>query len=181
MPNGQREDLRIPAETSLRRRNGCADAGGEIFATRRLANVIRSSVSAYLHLRRQIRQARHHARNTSAINASLRVAISTLVTSRALLPAWRTWHGQVVAASEHLAASITGDSHQGHCQGTAEAPRRNKFVTTWNYAMLIARGPSNELVKHQKSHLSRHGILATIARFEENHPLRRREVQDALI
>jgi len=44
--------------------------------------------------------------------------------------------------SEHLAAAINGDSTKG-VQGTA-GTTEEQIRYTWNYAMLIARGPSNE-------------------------------------
>src|SRR5205809_6960248 len=69
------------------------------------------------------------------------IAISTLVTDRALLligepGTAKSW------LSEHLAAAINGDSTKG-VQGTA-GTTEEQIRYTWNYAMLIARGPSNE-------------------------------------
>src|SRR5436305_6315409 len=67
------------------------------------------------------------------------IAISTLVTDRSLLllgepGTAKSW------LSEHLAAAINGDSTKvvHGAAGTAEEQVRY----TWNYAMLIARGPS---------------------------------------
>src|SRR5437870_7722895 len=69
------------------------------------------------------------------------IAISTLVTDRALLligepGTAKSW------LSEHLAAAITGDSTKV-VQGTA-GTTEEQIRYTWNYAMLIARGPSND-------------------------------------
>src|SRR5207249_7169279 len=69
------------------------------------------------------------------------IAISTLVTDRALLligepGTAKSW------LSEHLAAAINGDSTKV-VQGTA-GTTEEQIRYTWNYAMLIARGPSNE-------------------------------------
>src|SRR3954452_11553103 len=69
------------------------------------------------------------------------IAIATLVTDRALLligepGTAKSW------LSEHLTAAISGDS-QILVQGTA-GTTEEQIRYTWNYAMLIARGPSNE-------------------------------------
>src|ERR1044071_7728111 len=69
------------------------------------------------------------------------IAISTLVTDRALLligepGTAKSW------LSEHLAAAINGDSTKV-VQGTA-GTTEEQIRYTWNYAMLIAHGPSNE-------------------------------------
>ena len=103
------------------------------------------------------------------------IAISTLVTDRALLligepGTAKSW------LSEHLAAAINGDSTlvvQG-TTGTTEEQIRY----TWNYAMLIARGPSNESLI--KSPIYRAMESGRIARFEEITRCAS-EVQDALI
>src|ERR1041385_4598672 len=69
------------------------------------------------------------------------IAISTLITDRALLligepGTAKSW------LSEHLSAAITNDSTKV-VQGTA-GTTEEQIRYTWNYAMLIARGPSNE-------------------------------------
>ncbi len=71
----------------------------------------------------------------------LEVAISTLVTDRALLlvgvpGTGKTW------LSEHLAAAITGDSTL-LVQGTAGTPEE-AMRYGWNYARLLAEGPSEK-------------------------------------
>src|SRR5207253_5106679 len=67
------------------------------------------------------------------------IAISTLVTDRALLligepGTAKSW------LSEHLAAAINADSTKV-VQGTAGTTEEH-VRSTWNYAMLIAHGPS---------------------------------------
>ena len=67
------------------------------------------------------------------------IAIATLVTDRALLligepGTAKSW------LSEHLAAAINGDSTKV-VQGTA-GTTEEQIRYTWNYAMLIAHGPS---------------------------------------
>src|SRR6185369_1002614 len=69
------------------------------------------------------------------------IAIATLVTDRALLligepGTAKSW------LSEHLAAAINGDSTK-FVQDTA-GTNEEQIRYTWNYAMLIARGPSND-------------------------------------
>src|SRR5260370_40093614 len=69
------------------------------------------------------------------------VAISTLVTDRSLLligepGTAKSW------LSEHLAAAINGDSTKV-VQGTA-GTTEEQIRYSWNYAMLIARGPSHD-------------------------------------
>jgi len=103
------------------------------------------------------------------------IAISTLVTDRALLllgepGTAKSW------LSEHLAAAINGDSTKV-VQGTA-GTTEEQIRYTWNYAMLIARGPSNESLI--KSPVFRAMESGTIARFEEITRCAA-EVQDALI
>jgi MoxR-like ATPase len=103
------------------------------------------------------------------------IAISTLVTDRALLligepGTAKSW------LSEHLAAAITGDSTKV-IQGTA-GTTEEQIRYTWNYAMLIARGPSNESLI--KSPIFRAMESGSIARFEEITRCAS-EVQDALI
>lgn len=103
------------------------------------------------------------------------IAISTLVTDRALLligepGTAKSW------LSEHLAAAINGDSTLV-VQGTA-GTTEEQIRYTWNYAMLIARGPSNESLI--KSPIYRAMEDGRIARFEEITRCAS-EVQDALI
>jgi len=103
------------------------------------------------------------------------IAISTLVTDRALLllgepGTAKSW------LSEHLAAAINGDSTRV-VQGTA-GTTEEQIRYTWNYAMLIARGPSEESLI--KSPIYRAMEAGAIARFEEITRCAS-EVQDALI
>ncbi len=103
------------------------------------------------------------------------IAISTLVTDRALLligepGTAKSW------LSEHLAAAITGDSTKV-VQGTA-GTTEEQVRYTWNYAMLIARGPSNDSLI--KSPIFRAMEEGSLARFEEITRCAS-EVQDALI
>jgi MoxR-like ATPase len=103
------------------------------------------------------------------------IAISTLVTDRALLligepGTAKSW------LSEHLAAAINGDSSKV-VQGTA-GTTEEQVRYTWNYAMLIARGPSPEALI--PSAIFRAMESGTIARFEEITRCAS-EVQDAMI
>ena len=103
------------------------------------------------------------------------IAISTLVTDRALLllgepGTAKSW------LSEHLAAAINGDSTKV-VQGTA-GTTEEQIRYTWNYAMLIARGPSPEAII--KSPIFRAMESGSLARFEEITRCAA-EVQDALI
>ena len=105
----------------------------------------------------------------------VQIAISTLVTDRSLLligepGTAKSW------LSEHLAAAINGDSTKV-VQGTA-GTTEEQIRYTWNYAMLIAKGPSHEALI--KSPIFRAMETGTVARFEE---LTRcaSEVQDAMI
>lgn len=103
------------------------------------------------------------------------IAISTLVTDRALLligepGTAKSW------LSEHLAAAVHGDSTKV-VQGTA-GTTEEQIRYTWNYAMLIARGPSDESLI--KSPIYRAMEAGGIARFEEITRCAS-EVQDALI
>ncbi|MGL6076694.1 MAG: ATP-binding protein [Fimbriiglobus sp.] len=103
------------------------------------------------------------------------IAISTLVTDRALLligepGTAKSW------LSEHLAAAINGDSTKV-VQGTA-GTTEEQIRYTWNYAMLIAHGPSKEALI--KSPVFRAMESGTLARFEEITRCAA-EVQDALI
>lgn len=103
------------------------------------------------------------------------ICIATLVTDRALLligepGTAKSW------LSEHLAAAINGDSTRV-VQGTA-GTTEEQIRYSWNYAMLIAKGPSPEaMVKSPVYHAMETG---TIARVEEISRCAS-EVQDALI
>jgi MoxR-like ATPase len=108
-------------------------------------------------------------------NRLVEIAISTLVTDRALLLVGepgtaKSW------LSEHLAAAINGDSTKV-VQGTAGTTEEH-IRYTWNYALLIARGPSPEALI--KSPVFRAMESGTLARFEEITRCAA-EVQDALI
>ena len=103
------------------------------------------------------------------------IAISTLVTDRALLligepGTAKSW------LSEHLAAAINGDSTKV-VQGTA-GTTEEQVRYSWNYAMLIARGPSPEALI--PSPVMRAMESGSIARFEEITRCAS-EVQDAMI
>jgi MoxR-like ATPase len=103
------------------------------------------------------------------------IAISTLVTDRALLllgepGTAKSW------LSEHLSAAINGDSTKV-VQGTAGTTEEH-IRYTWNYAMLIAHGPSHAALI--KSAIFRAMESGTLARFEEITRCAA-EVQDALI
>lgn len=103
------------------------------------------------------------------------VAISTLLTDRALLligepGTAKSW------LSEHLSAAIHGDSTKV-IQGTA-GTTEEQIRYSWNYAMLIANGPSREALV--KSPIFRAMECGGIARFEEISRCAS-EVQDALI
>ncbi len=103
------------------------------------------------------------------------IAISTLVTDRALLligepGTAKSW------LSEHLTAAITGDSTKV-VQGTA-GTTEEQIRYTWNYAMLIANGPSPDALI--RSPIFRAMEDGSIARFEEITRCAS-EVQDAMI
>ena len=103
------------------------------------------------------------------------VAIATLVTDRALLligepGTAKSW------LSEHLAAAVNGDSTKV-IQGTA-GTTEEQIRYSWNYAMLIAKGPSPEAMV--KSPVYRAMETGSIARVEEISRCAS-EVQDALI
>ncbi|MFO0014666.1 MAG: AAA family ATPase [Planctomycetota bacterium] len=103
------------------------------------------------------------------------IAISTLVTDRALLligepGTAKSW------LSEHLAAAIHGDSTKV-VQGTA-GTTEEQIRYTWNYAMLIADGPSDAALI--RSPIFRAMESGSIARFEEITRCAS-EVQDAMI
>lgn len=103
------------------------------------------------------------------------IAIATLVTDRALLligepGTAKSW------LSEHLTAAINGDSTKV-VQGTA-GTTEEQIRYSWNYAMLIANGPSPDaMLKSPVFHAMETG---TIARVEEISRCAS-EVQDALI
>lgn len=103
------------------------------------------------------------------------ICIATLVTDRALLligepGTAKSW------LSEHLSAAINGDSTKV-IQGTA-GTTEEQIRYSWNYAMLIAQGPSKEAML--KSPIYRAMETGTIARLEEISRCAS-EVQDALI
>ena len=103
------------------------------------------------------------------------IAIATLVTDRALLligepGTAKSW------LSEHLTAAINGDSTRV-IQGTA-GTTEEQIRYSWNYAMLIAQGPSPAAML--KSPVYRAMEEGAIARVEEISRCAR-EVQDALI
>ena len=103
------------------------------------------------------------------------IAIATLVTDRALLligepGTAKSW------LSEHLCAAVNGDSTKV-VQGTA-GTTEEQIRYSWNYAMLIAQGPSREAMI--KSPIYRAMETGTIARMEEISRCAS-EVQDALI
>lgn len=103
------------------------------------------------------------------------IAIATLLTDRALLllgepGTAKSW------LSEHLAAGIHGDSTKV-IQGTA-GTTEEQIKYSWNYAMLIAEGPSTRALL--KSPIYRAMENGEIARFEEISRCAS-EVQDALI
>ena len=103
------------------------------------------------------------------------IAIATLVTDRALLligepGTAKSW------LSEHLAAAIHGDSTKV-VQGTA-GTTEEQIRYSWNYAVLIAQGPSPEALV--KSPIYRAMESGTLARFEEISRCAS-EVQDAMI
>ena len=103
------------------------------------------------------------------------IAIATLMTDRALLligepGTAKSW------LSEHLAAAVSGDS-QKIVQGTA-GTTEEQIRYSWNYALLIANGPSEEALI--RSPVFRAMESGTLARFEEITRCAS-EVQDAMI
>ena len=103
------------------------------------------------------------------------IAIATLATDRALLLVGepgtaKSW------LSEHLAAAISGDSLM-LVQGTA-GTTEEQIRYTWNYALLLAEGPSPRALV--PSPLHRAMALGKLVRFEEITRCPS-EVQDALI
>src|SRR5688572_8782022 len=105
----------------------------------------------------------------------IQVAIATLASDRALMLAGepgtaKSW------LSEHLAAAISGTS-QLVVQGTA-GTTEEQVKYSWNYALLIAEGPSHRaLVESAILRGMQQGLLV---RFEEMTRCAA-EVQDALI
>lgn len=105
----------------------------------------------------------------------IEICIATLVTDRALLligepGTAKSW------ISEHLTAAINGNSSQV-IQGTA-GTTEEQIRYSWNYAMLLAKGPSFESLV--KSPIYNAMETGTIARVEEISRCAS-EVQDALI
>lgn len=105
----------------------------------------------------------------------IEIAVATLATDRALLligvpGTAKTW------VSEHLAAAIAGDSTL-LVQGTAGTSEES-IRYGWNYAMLLAKGPSREALT--PSPMMRAMAEGKIARVEELTRIPA-EVQDTLI
>lgn len=103
------------------------------------------------------------------------IAIATLATDRALLligepGTAKSW------LSEHLAAAISGDS-QLLVQGTA-GTTEEQIRYTWNYALLLAEGPSQKALVPSPIYRGLDG--GKLVRFEEITRCPS-EVQDALI
>lgn len=103
------------------------------------------------------------------------VAISTLLSDRALLLTGipgtaKSW------LSEHLAAAISGDSGM-IVQGTSGL-NEDQLRYGWNYAMLIAKGPSEDAIV--PSHVMNAMTNGKIVRIEELTRIPS-ETQDALI
>ena len=105
----------------------------------------------------------------------IEIAVATLATDRALLllgvpGTAKSW------VSEHLAAAISGDSTlliQGTAGTSEEALRYN-----WNYAMLLAKGPSEEaLVPGPMFRAMRDGMLCRVEELTRIPS----DVQDTLI
>lgn len=108
-------------------------------------------------------------------NRLVEIAIATLLTDRSLLligepGTAKSW------LSENLTAAICGDSAKV-VQGTAGTSEEH-IRYSWNYAMLLANGPSDEALI--KSPIYRAMESGTVARFEEISRCAS-EVQDALI
>lgn len=108
-------------------------------------------------------------------NRLVEIAIATLLTDRSLLligepGTAKSW------LSENLTAAICGDSSKV-IQGTAGTSEEH-IRYSWNYAMLLANGPSEEALI--KSPIYRAMQTGSVARFEEISRCAS-EVQDALI
>ncbi len=105
----------------------------------------------------------------------IEIAVATLATDRALLlygvpGTAKSW------VSEHLAAAVSGDSTL-LIQGTAGISEE-QLRYGWNYAMLLAKGPSHEALT--PSPLMRAMKLGKVARVEELTRIPS-DVQDTLI
>ncbi|MGA2050646.1 MAG: AAA family ATPase [Terracidiphilus sp.] len=105
----------------------------------------------------------------------IETAVATLATDRALLllglpGTAKSW------VSEHLAAAISGSS-QRLIQCTAGTDE-NQIRYSWNYALLLAKGPSKEALV--KTPLTRAMEEGTLVRFEELTRMGS-DVQDTLI
>ena len=105
----------------------------------------------------------------------IETAVATLATDRALLllglpGTAKSW------VSEHLAAAISGSS-QRMIQCTAGTDE-NQIRYGWNYAILLAKGPSREALV--KTPLTRAMEEGSIVRFEELTRMGS-DVQDTLI
>jgi MoxR-like ATPase len=105
----------------------------------------------------------------------IQVAIATLASDRALLMVGepgtaKSW------LSEHLAAAVSGAS-QPVIQGTA-GTTEDQIKYTWNYAMLLAEGPSERSLIKSPVYLAME--QGHVVRFEEITRCAS-EVQDALI
>lgn len=105
----------------------------------------------------------------------MEIAVATLVTDRALLllgvpGTAKSW------VSEHLAAAVSGDSTL-MVQGTAGTPEE-AIRYGWNYALLLAKGPSREAMVH--SPVMRGMTEGKIVRVEELTRVPS-DVQDTLI
>jgi MoxR-like ATPase len=103
------------------------------------------------------------------------ISIATLATDRALLLVGdpgtaKSW------LSEHLAAAISGDSLQV-VQGTA-GTTEEQVRYSWNYAMLLAEGPSPRALV--PSPIYRSMVAGKLVRFEEISRVPS-EIQDSLI
>ena len=162
-----------PGGGALCRGDRRPDQGGSARSAARLENV--SARRADLHLRRQVPARMEITPKYIGYQRLVEIAISTLVTDRALLllgepGTAKSW------LSEHLAAAINGDSTKV-VQGTA-GTTEEQIRYTWNYAMLIAHGPSHAALI--KSPIFRAMESGTLARFEEITRCAA-EVQDALI
>ncbi|CAM5270570.1 hypothetical protein STENM36S_05600 [Streptomyces tendae] len=103
------------------------------------------------------------------------VAVSTLATDRALLllgvpGTAKTW------VSEHLAAAVSGDSTL-LVQGTAGTPEE-AIRYGWNYARLLAHGPSRDAAGAQPGHAGDDGGHDRPGRGADPHPGRRAGLPD---
>jgi MoxR-like ATPase len=108
-------------------------------------------------------------------NRLVEIAIATLLTDRSLLligepGTAKSW------LSENLAAAICGDSGKV-VQGTAGTGEEH-IRYSWNYALLLANGPSNEsLIKSPVYRAMETGSIVRLEEISRCAP----EVQDALI